>query len=312
MTDDERGRVLRVARAIEDAIVETGGLDFHAAAEEAIKAMREGEQKREGEARAAGDALVGSLTPVYTFDEYAAIRKANAELHQRAEAAEKHVQLLLTTPAVWHRCRGRIVTYPRLLCSMHRDMAEAQDFDPVEALQAAESLAKAEREGRESEGAAYRKEIAELRADVAKWKANHDNQVTIKRAATTRPDLPMDMHPERLAFIEQVKRLERERDETRKICEGWMANALTSSQQADELSKQIAEAKATIAHWKHLACDPQTRENINAEKVAECERLWALLASVRPHVRGHEMNGSEEAGRAVDEIDRALGAWKTT
>lgn len=39
---------------------------------------------------------------------------------------------------------------------------------------------------------AIRKEFDRLRAERDMWKANHDNQVAIKRAVVCRPDLPME------------------------------------------------------------------------------------------------------------------------
>lgn len=63
--------------------------------------------------------------------------------------------------------------------------------------------------------------IEKLMADVDQaqreadtWKANHDNQVALRRLLTVRNDLP----PDRVALAEQINRLEAERDQARDDC----------------------------------------------------------------------------------------------
>ncbi len=54
----------------------------------------------------------------------------------------------------------------------------------------------------------HAEQVRLLTAERDAWKANHDNQVLLKRLLTVRNDLP----PDRVALAEQISRLENERD----------------------------------------------------------------------------------------------------
>lgn len=60
--------------------------------------------------------------------------------------------------------------------------------------------------------------IANLSRERDAWKANHDNQVGLRRMVTSRPDLPLKMHPTRAAWLALVDRIEAGTRDTERRC----------------------------------------------------------------------------------------------
>lgn len=117
----------------------------------------------------------------------------------------------------------------------------------------------------------FREENEKLRAEAARWKANHDNQVAIKKAVMSRPDL-RDRTARVQALIERAEKAEQ------KLADGWthpeeMASLLNSYRTVlegyeaweasllndeaanllDSMSKESYQTLMKLQHMRNLA-----------------------------------------------------------
>ena len=127
---------------------------------------------------------------------------------------------------------------------------------------------------------AMEREREEALADAAMWKANHDNQVSLKSMLMDRPDLGdralriAELIRERDEAREQVREEQRlhiqtlnERDEARQ----WESQALVARIQRDEFSKTLGEVR-------EILCEALPNENqltsFMAAKLAQERDEW--------------------------------------
>ena len=116
-------------------------------------------------------------------------------------------------------------------------------------------------------GAKLETELAAAKAEAAKWKASHDNQVKLKSIIMSRPDLG-DRAPRVVALMDELTRLRAELA----VAENWVEH---HSKHADDLIGENVKLRAEV---KRLC---NQRENLlkpmREQAIARAKRAEAAL-----------------------------------
>lgn len=145
------------------------------------------------------------------------------------------------------------------------DKLGAQEKLLKERIALLESQHRMAREVMQIEAGTAAKEIAELQKQVAHWKANHDNQVAIKRALCVRADLPA--HDEiRQLLAKTALELDESKDQLAGIEAQWHDARNKIHQAKDDIDECI---KRNLHYRKH-----EENAILRANKLEEERDLW--------------------------------------
>jgi len=153
-----------------------------------------------------------------------------------------------------------------------------------------------------------KRELNEARAEAAKWKANHDNQVALKSAIIQRPDLRdraervQSLIQERDALCKALELIEDRFVDGENTYDDWLYMGVTARQALAKIKKELSwpeqiKVNTAIAHHTN-------------EELALGFLRYEALRKVSPR-QFSEFHGRNLAGENFDDMITRLAFQKT-